>query len=68
MEQLIYYIFGACVTILLWLGNLTGLGYMGINVLIFCVIWPIFTVWLIWLVFKQRKVIRELRTDYKSAT
>ena len=66
MEQLITFIFRACVNFLLWLGNLTGLGYMGINVLIFCVIWPIFTVWLIWLVFKQRKGIQELRNILSS--
>jgi len=62
MEQLVTFIFQACVTLLYRLADLTGLGYMGVNVLIFCVIWPIFTIWLIWLVLKQRKELIKLKS------
>lgn len=62
MEQLVTFIFQACVTLLYWLADLTGLGYKGINVLIFCVIWPIFTIWLIRLVLKQRKELKQLKS------
>jgi hypothetical protein len=63
MEEIIRYTFHVCVLFLIWLGDLTGLGYYGINVLIFCVIWPIFTLWLIWVVFKQRKEIKKLKSE-----
>jgi hypothetical protein len=68
MEQIITYIFHACVIFLLWLGELTGLGYYGINVLIFCVIWPLFTLWLIWLVIKQRNEIKKLKAEPAERT
>ena len=63
MQQIVNYIFHLCVVFLFWLGELTGLGYYGINVLIFCVIWPLFTIWLIWLVLKQRKEIKKLKAS-----
>lgn len=37
-------IFNLCVQWLLYYGKKTGLDYCSINVLIFCVIWPIITV------------------------
>ena len=37
----IEFVFVCCVEFLEWLGELTGLGYIGINVWIFCVIVPI---------------------------
>jgi len=48
-------LFQGCVNLLLWLGDLTGLGYVGINVVIFCFIWPVVTVWLVWRVRKLGK-------------
>jgi hypothetical protein len=40
--------FCLCVDLLEWLGQLTGLGYIGINVAIFCILLPIILVALIW--------------------
>jgi hypothetical protein len=53
-------VFNLCVDLLLWLGDLTGLGYNGINVLIFCVIWPVFTLLLMYVVYVQRKEITNI--------
>lgn len=57
INYLVTIVFVLCVKILIWGGELTGLGYTGINVLIFCVIWPCCTlglvIWL-WKVMKER--------------
>ncbi len=37
-------IFNLCVLWLLYVGNKVGLSYQSINVLIFCVIWPVITI------------------------
>ena len=39
-------IFNICVTVLYDLADWTGLTYKEINVWIFCIVWPIVTVWL----------------------
>ncbi|MFH1435762.1 MAG: hypothetical protein ABIJ56_08620 [Pseudomonadota bacterium] len=36
-------VFDLCVVFLIWLGNVTGTTYKEINVIVFCVLWPIFT-------------------------
>jgi len=58
-------IFDLCVAFLLWLADLLGITYKAVNVWIFVIIWPIFTLGLIWLVFRQRRQIKQLeeRTD-----
>jgi hypothetical protein len=52
--------FDLCVDLLLWLADLFGVSYNTINIWIFCVIWPIFTVILMVLVVKQHLKIRRL--------
>jgi len=42
------------------LAELIGMTYRQINVLIFCVLWPMFTAYLIILVRKQGKRIKKL--------
>lgn len=37
-------LFNLCVQWLLYVGNKTGLNYNQINILIFCIIWPIITI------------------------
>jgi hypothetical protein len=54
-------IFDLCVVFLLWLGRVTGTTYKQINVLIFCILWPLFTLGLMVLCGYQRRVIRQLR-------
>ncbi len=57
MEQ----IFNVCVLILLDLAELTGLSYQQINVIIFCFIWPILTLFLTLFVLRQRDEIKKLK-------
>ncbi len=50
-------IFNLCVAALVWLADLLGLSYQAINVFIFVVIWPLFTVLLIWVILRQRRAM-----------
>lgn len=47
-------IFNACVWLLMLIGSVTGLSYNTVNVLVFCVIWPILTIVLF--IYAWRKV------------
>jgi len=53
-------IFGWCVDILFFLAGLLGITYQEINVWIFVIIWPTFTIALIALVIYQQVRIRGL--------
>jgi len=37
-------IFHYCVRLLLWLASISGMTYKQVNVLIFCILWPILTI------------------------
>jgi hypothetical protein len=54
-------VFRVCQDILVWLAAVTGTTYEEINVIIFCVIWPLVTVALVALCLWQRAQIRKLR-------
>jgi hypothetical protein len=54
-------VFQRCVDFLVWLAAVTGTTYKEINVIIFCVIWPLFTLGLVALCLMQRARIRRLR-------
>jgi hypothetical protein len=54
-------VFQWCVALLVWLAGVTGTTYKEINVIIFCVIWPLLTIGLIGLCIFQRAQIRRLR-------
>ena len=54
-------IFQWCVDFLVWLAGVTGTTYKEINVIIFCVIWPLLTIALVALCIVQRVQIRKLR-------
>lgn len=54
-------IFQLCVDLLVWLAGLLGMTYEGVNVWIFCVIWPVITLLLIAIVVYQCFLIRRLR-------
>ena len=58
--------FDICVAVLLELAEWTGLTYQEINVLIFCIIWPIMTIFLIVLVNTQREKIRILQEQLRK--
>ena len=53
-------IFDGCVQLLRWLGGVVGMSYKAINVWIFCVLWPMFTILLLIIIFRQRMKIRAL--------
>jgi hypothetical protein len=50
-------IFSICVEIMYFLGDLTGLSYNEINVLIFCAMWPLHTIYLFTLSYKARRAL-----------
>jgi hypothetical protein len=54
-------VFQWCVDFLVWLAAATGTTYKEINVIIFCVIWPILTLGLVGLCLVQWAQIRRLR-------
>ena len=51
------YIFEKCVVLLHWLARKCGTTYEAINVWIFCIIWPLFTMaligWVVWLLMHR---------------
>ena len=51
------YIFEKCVVFLHWLARKFGTTYEAINVWIFCIIWPAFTLfligWIVWLLMHR---------------
>jgi hypothetical protein len=60
-------IFTGCVNLLLYVGGLLGLSYNTINVLVFCVIWPVITAGLMaacgWLWFTRQKTTLAKKHD-----
>jgi hypothetical protein len=53
-------IFDWCVVLLVYGADLLGITYKAINVWIFVVVWPIFTLALIIIVIRQQAIIRRL--------
>ena len=65
MTSIFHFIFGWCVHVLIRLGAFLGISYEDINVWIFCILWPAFTVGLIAIIAYQRSKIRMLsRKNY----
>lgn len=62
-----HYVFQFCVYVLMMLAEWFGTTYERINVWVFCVIWPVFTLVLIGLVIRQRILIRRLRVTLLRA-
>ena len=59
-------LFDLCVRFLLWLADIFGVSYNTINIWIFCVLWPIFTLALIAVVVRQALQIRRLKRELKD--
>lgn len=55
-------IFALCVNFLVWLAGLLGITYKEVNVWIFVIIWPLFTLALIVIEIVQWRTIRRLRS------
>ena len=51
------YIFEKCVVFLHWIARKLGTSYEAVNVWVFCVIWPLFTLflmgWIVWLLMHR---------------
>jgi hypothetical protein len=61
LDTMVDNLFQRCVDFLVWLAAATGTTYKEINVIIFCVIWPLLTVGLVALCVVQRAHIRRLQ-------
>lgn len=59
-------IFDLCVRFLLVLSDFFRTTYKAVNVWIFVILWPIFTLLLIIMVFVQRRKIKKLRTELST--
>ncbi len=66
MNTLIDSIFDACVRFLSNLAKLLGITYNEINVWIFCIIWPIFTIFLIVRLVQLKRKIRDLKSKISN--
>ena len=55
------YIFYLCVDILVWLAKLTGTSYELINIIIFIVLYPLIILFLLFVIMKQRKQIKNYK-------
>ena len=58
---MIDYIFYLCVDILVWLAKLTGTSYELINIIIFIVLYPLILLFLLIVIMKQRKQIKNYK-------
>ncbi len=54
-------LFELCVQILLCTADIFGMSYNEINIWVFCIIWPILTIFLIGLVYYQHVKIRRMK-------
>jgi hypothetical protein len=62
MSTLFDSIFNVCVRFLSNLAKLLGVTYNEVNVWIFCIIWPIFTIFLIVRLIQLKRKIRKLKS------
>jgi tellurite resistance protein TehA-like permease len=67
MSILIDTIFDACVLFLSNLAKLLRMTYNEVNVWIFCVIWPIFTIFLIVRLIQLKRKIRKLKSKISNS-
>ena len=58
---MIDYIFYLCVDILVWLAKLTGTSYELINIIIFILLYPLILLFLLIVIMKQRKQIKNYK-------
>ncbi len=54
-------IFNWAVYALVWLAQLLGISYEEINVWLFCVAWPLVTVLLVAIIWKQRRELKSIK-------
>ena len=66
-NEIIDSVFDFCVRLLIWGADLLGISYNTINVWIFCVLWPLFTLLLCLIVIWQHLQIRSLHRKANHA-
>lgn len=54
-------IFDWCVSLLVYWAGVLGITYKEINVWVFVIIWPIFTIILVAIILWQQRALRQLR-------
>ena len=59
-------VFTAADSFIRWMATVSGISYEAVNVYIFIVIWPIYTLALMAVVIIQRGIIRKLRSRNSS--
>jgi hypothetical protein len=59
-DQIINGLFWVCVKVMYYIAEPLGMTYKAINIWIFVIIWPIFTVWLIGYVLYLRRKLANL--------
>jgi hypothetical protein len=65
-KKLIDIIFDWCVDILIYWSKILGITYNEINVYIFCIIWPIITIFFILFILYQRALIKKLKSELEN--
>jgi hypothetical protein len=55
-------VFRLCVDILVWLAGIFGVSYEAVNVAIFCVLWPLLTLFMALVIWCQRTTINQLKS------
>ncbi|HMV43122.1 MAG TPA: hypothetical protein PK079_07420 [Leptospiraceae bacterium] len=55
-------VFDWCVEFLIYWAKILGISYNEINVYLFCIIWPIFTILLIAIILYQWRIISKLKS------
>jgi hypothetical protein len=55
-------IFDWCVNVLVYWAGIFGITYKEINVWVFVILWPIFTIILVTIILWQQRMIRHLRS------
>lgn len=52
-------VFSGCVWLLDTLAAFLGTTYVAVNIWIFCIIWPVLSLWAIWYILKLRKKLKK---------
>ena len=63
MSELIDSIFDVCVLFLSNLAKFLGMTYNEVNIWIFCIIWPVFTIFLIVRVIQLKRKVNKLKSN-----
>ena len=63
MKEIIQFIYNYCTDFTINLANLLNITYYDVNALIFCIIWPSFTISLIFIYLMKKRQLKKLIKD-----